>query len=302
MKRVDVKVGFACNNFCTFCVQGDKRFSFWSKSLFEIEKILWAEFEEGAKEVVFTGWEPTLHPDLLQMIDFAKKYGYESIQIQSNGMSFSQEDYVKKLINAWVTEFSPSIHWFYPQTHDSQVQTMGAWKKVVEGIRILKKHNQKIIVNSVITKQNYSEIPCLSKLLIQLWVSQFQFAFIHIVWSAYKNRFQVVPRKTLVMPYIYKALDIARLYWVPAFTEAIPYCCMWWYFNHISEKYIPQMTIVDAEMRTEDYTKYRISEWKVKSKLCYERCSFSDVCEWPWKEYPELYGWGEFQPIYSNLQ
>ena len=31
-KRVDVKVGFSCNNYCKFCVQGDKRDRFEDKS------------------------------------------------------------------------------------------------------------------------------------------------------------------------------------------------------------------------------------------------------------------------------
>jgi MoaA/NifB/PqqE/SkfB family radical SAM enzyme len=38
-----------------------------------------------------------------------------------------------------------------------------------------------VIINSVVTKDNYKEIPELAALLIKLKVTQFQFAFVHIL-------------------------------------------------------------------------------------------------------------------------
>ncbi len=37
-KRADIKVWFACNNYCTFCVQWDKRFKYKPRSIEEIKK------------------------------------------------------------------------------------------------------------------------------------------------------------------------------------------------------------------------------------------------------------------------
>jgi MoaA/NifB/PqqE/SkfB family radical SAM enzyme len=71
--------------------------------------------------VVFTGGEPTVHPNLLECIEYAKAVGYQEIQIQSNGRNFSDIVYLQKLINAGVTEFSPSIHGFHSKTHDALV-------------------------------------------------------------------------------------------------------------------------------------------------------------------------------------
>lgn len=296
LKRVDVKVGFACNNFCTFCVQWDKRFRFKPRKLEEIQEILKKEYENWARYVVFTGWEPTVHPKLVESVAFAKDLWYQQIQIQSNGTNFHDIEYVKNLINAWVTEFSPSIHGFNKETHDKQVATNGAWERVVKWLINLRKLNQIVIINSVITKDNYKEIPLLAQLLIKLKVTQFQFAFVHILWSADKNKETVVPKKIDVLPYVHKALDLAKKYNIPAFTEAIPYCMMQGYEWAISENVMPETTVVDAECRTESYADYRWNEWKAKWENC-KKCLKYNVCEWPWKEYPDIYGWGEFIPI-----
>ncbi|NVP17151.1 radical SAM protein [Candidatus Gracilibacteria bacterium] len=296
MKRADIKVGFACNNHCTFCVQGDKRYKYKPRTLDEIKKIVFNEYTLGARALVFTGGEPTVHPDLVEAISYAKFIGFLHIQIQSNGTNFDDIDYVKKLINAGATEFSPSIHGFKKETHDKQVGTPGAWNRVVKGLINLRNLNCLVIINSVITKDNYKEIPLLAKLLIDLKVTQFQFAFVHILGSADKNKDSVVPQKSKVMPYIYKALDLSKKYGVPAYTEAIPYCLMQGYEWAISENVMPETSINDAEMRTDSYSDYRWNEGKAKGPNC-NKCSKNLICEGPWKEYPIIYGWEEFKPI-----
>ena len=296
IKRADVKVWFACNNHCSFCVQWDKRNKFKPRKLKEIKDILDKEYNSWAEYVVFTWWEPTVHPDLVESVRYAKKIWYKQIQIQSNWTNFSKEDYTKDLIEAWVTEFSPSIHWFHRETHDKQVNNIWAWDKIIKWIILLKKLNQYIIMNSVITQSNYKEIPELATLLTKLWVNQFQFAFVHILWSADKNKKTVVPKKSDVIPYIHKALDIAKKNQKKVYTEAIPYCLMQWYEWAIAENIMPETSVHDAESFIESYADYRWNEWKAKREEC-KKCKQYKYCEWPWKEYPEMYWWDEFKPI-----
>jgi hypothetical protein len=59
---------------------------------------------------------------------------------------------------------------------------------------------------------------------------------------------------------------------------------------------MPETTVVDAEYRTESYEEYRLTEWKAKREEC-KKCSKNWICEWPWKEYVDIYGWEEFEPI-----
>lgn len=295
-KRLDLKIWFACNNHCTFCVQWDKRTKFPPRGIEEIKEILRKERQLWVSFVVFTWGEPTVHPDLVEAVKYAHRIGYRWIQIQSNGTRFAEMDYVRELVLAGANQFAPSIHGFKRETHDALVWNPWAWEKVVKGLVYLRKMNQIITMNSVITQSNYKEIPELTAFLIKIWVINFQFAFVHILWSAAENKENVVPKKSDIMPYIHKALDIAQKHRAFVRTEAIPYCLMQGYEWAIAESLGIETAIVDAGSRVDSYLDYRWNEWKAKWPQCTD-CSKNNVCEWPWKEYPEMYGWEEFKAV-----
>lgn len=296
MSRVDIKIGFDCNNMCQFCVQGDKRFKFKNRTIAEIKKSLQEAQKQGSQGVVFTGGEPTIHPDILQAAAYAKELGFASIQLQTNGRMLAYLDFCKKLILAGVNEFSPALHSSLPKIHDGLTSSPGAWEQVVQGIRNLKSLNQFVLTNTVITSKNYKDLPDLAKLFVDLGVDQFQFAFVHILGSAAKNKDWLVPKKTEVMPFVKKGFDIGIKAGKTVMTEAIPYCLMTGYEDCIAEKIMPETKVVDAEGVIESYAKYRHTEGKIKRKEC-EACKYFQVCEGPWKEYPEIYGWQEFRPV-----
>ncbi|MBD3359224.1 MAG: radical SAM protein [Candidatus Buchananbacteria bacterium] len=296
MSRVDIKIGFACNNMCQFCVQGDKRFKFKNRTLNEIKKALKTANAQGSQGVVFTGGEPTLHDNILEAVKYANDLGFQSIQLQTNGRMLAYFGFCQKLIKAGINEFSPALHASIPQIHDELTSSPGAWEQVVQGIKNLKLLNQFVLTNTVITSKNYKDLPALAKLFIDLGVDQFQFAFVHILGSAAQHKDWLVPQKSEIMPYVKKGLDVGIKANKRVMTEAIPYCLMTGYEDYIAEKIMPETQVVDAEGVIASYAKYRHTEGKVKSKEC-ETCKYFKICEGPWKEYPEIYGWNEFIPI-----
>ncbi len=295
-ERVDIKLGFACNNRCHFCVQGDKRKKFGPKTSEQIIKSLEEGRLNGATSLVLTGGEPTVHKSLLETIRLARKLGYETIQIQSNGRRFFYEDFCRELIDAGANEFSPALHGSKPEIHDELTRVPGAFVQVVAGIRNLRKLGQRILSNTVITERNYQDLPELAKLLVSLGVNQYQFAFVHILGEADKNKNKIVPKKSLVMPSVFQGLDVGIKAGVSCMTEAIPYCLMKGYEKYVAEQIIPHTAVYDAEAVIADYTAYRHDEGKTKAQKC-RNCRYDFVCEGPWKEYPELFGWDEFVPV-----
>lgn len=295
MKRLDLKVGFSCNNLCSFCVQGDKRYKFPDKKTDQLINSLKEASKRGLKSVVFTGGEPTIRPDLALLVGVAKKMGFSQIQIQSNGRMFSYEKFCKSLIDAGATEFSPALHGSSAKMHDRLVCSPGSYEQVVKGIKNLKKMKQYVLTNTVITSQNYKDIPKIAKLLVALGVDQFQFAFVHILGAADKNKKWLVPKKSEIMPFIKRGLDVGIKAGKTVMTEAIPYCFMEGYEDYVAENGIPDTTIFDANFEISNYTDYRQHEGKVKSPKC-KKCTYYKACEGPWREYPELFGWDEFKP------
>ena len=276
-------------------MQGDKRIQFKDKDEQELRGLITRNYDRGIREIVFTGGECTIRQDLLGLIAFARCLGYQHIQIQTNGRRFFYLDFCKACILAGANEFALALHGPNAQVHDGLTQAKGSFDQTAQGIKNLKMLGQKILMNTVITNQNYKHLPELARLFVSLNVDQFQLAFIHILGSAGKNKELVVPRKSEIMPYVKKALDIGIDANINVMTEAIPYCFMQGYEQYVAEKIIPMTRVEDATWVVEDYTKYRLTEGKIKQQKC-ATCSYNAVCEGPWKEYPELYGWDEFAP------
>lgn len=294
-KRADIKITFQCNNKCQFCVQGNKRERFGNKDLGEVKKFLEQVWQEGYRQVVFTGGEPTVHPDFLAMVKLAKKMNF-FIQIQTNGRTFAYKKFCQQLVALGINEFGPSLHGATAKTHDFLTGSEGSFEQVVAGIKNLKELGQYVLTNTVITSKNYQELPNLAQLLVSLGVDQFQLAFVHILGSAQKNQDWLVPQKRLVMPYVKKALNIGLEAKKNVMTEAIPYCLMRGYENCIAENIIPESKILDADFIVNSYTDYRQNKGKIKHQKC-KKCFYFKVCEGPWKEYPEIFGWSEFKPV-----
>ncbi len=296
MDRVDLKIGFSCNNRCCFCVQGNKRDLYEPPALFELEQRMRQGIDRGAKAMVVTGGEPTLREDIVELIALARSLGYDEIQIQTNGRRFYYPAFCRALIDAGATEFSPALHGSTASIHDELTRASGSFDQTVRGIENLVYLGQRVVMNSVITRRNQSDLPRLAALLVGLGVEQFQLAFVHILGTAAAESDAVVPMKKDVMPFVHNALDIGRGADIRCFTEAIPLCLMQGYEQHVAETIIPATTVYDAEIVIDDYGEYRRSLGKTKGPSC-KGCVHYQQCEGPWKEYPEIYGWEEFQPV-----
>lgn len=299
-RRLDLKVGFTCNNNCIFCAQAHKR-NLGDQRIDELKKHLERAIEnDNCNEVVFTGGEPTLRRDLPELISYAKDLGYSLIQIQSNGRMFCYENFVKKLIKAGTTEFSSSIHGHCKEIHELQTRAKGSFEQTKKGIEILVKLEQHVLTNSVITKFNYKFFPELAEFLINLKVDQFQFAFVHPVGNAWENFSQVVPKKSEVMPYVHKALYKAINSGYNAgkvMVEAFPFCFMKGYEKFCSELYMPkEVEVRDPDRIIKKFQEWRISKGKLKFSQC-KNCKYGLICEGPWREYPKIFGNEEFKAV-----
>jgi MoaA/NifB/PqqE/SkfB family radical SAM enzyme len=295
MDRIDLKVGFDCNNRCLFCVQGEKRTKYSPKTYDDLAQIL-SESRKKYQAVVFTGGEPTLHQDFIKLVDTAKTLEYTSIQIQTNGRMFAYKSFLEEVIAAGATEFSPAVHGHLADLHDYLTCSKGSFEQTIKGILNIKAMDKKVITNTVITRSNFRHLEQIAKLLVDIGVDQYQLAFVHPVGSAEANFGSIVPRFKRVCPHIFKGLDVGINASKVVMTEAIPYCFMVGYEDYVAEKIIPKTMVVDAEGVIEDYQEYRLTEGKAKGPVC-KSCKMKEICEGPWREYTDFYGWEEFEAL-----
>lgn len=294
MKKADIKTGFLCNSNCRFCVQGGQKKALGNKSTAELKEII-EDASRDCEILVLTGGEVGIRVDIIELVRHANQFKFRTIQVQSNGRAFVYEDFCRDMIRAGANEFALALHGHIPELHNFLTQTQG-FKQTVRGIRNLKSLNQKVLVNVVVTKPNYRHLPDIVKLLISLDVDQIQLAFVHALGAAAKNFHNIVPRMTLVMPYIAKSIRIARHFNRDIVTEAIPYCFMQGHEDHVSERIMPAIKIFEHDYVIPDSTKARLEAGKLRGPDC-PACIHCNTCEGPWREYPEAFGWDEFVPI-----
>ncbi len=293
-ERVDIKTGWMCNNRCLFCVQGNKRDLYGNKPTDEVKRLL-EEARKDSDSIVFTGGEVTIRKDFLDLVRYARDLGYRVIQIQTNGRVLAYRKACEDLIEAGATEFSPALHGHIPELHDYLTRSQGSFAQTVRAIHNLKDLGQLVLTNTVITRSNYRHLPEIATLLVGLGVDQYQFAFVHPIGTAGEHFTAVVPSMTLIEPYVHRGLDVGIAAGRRVMTEAIPYCFMKGYEAYVAERIIPRTKIFEGHITIEDYTEHRLVEGKAKGPPCRE-CAYDAICEGPWREYPEHFGWDEFIP------
>lgn len=294
MKRIDLKITFQCNNRCKFCVQGNKRQRCEDLSYEEIKKIFKKE-KESYGEIVFTGGEPTIRTDIIELVAFAKKLGYR-ILIQTNGRMLAYKSFCKDIIKAGASVFAISIHGHNSKLHDGLTGVKGSFEQTVSGIENILYSGSLAVTNTVINKMNYRHLPEIANFLIGLRVPQYQFAFPHILGHALINKKDIVPLKKEIMPFVKKGLKIGLQRKSSPKTEAIPYCLLRELVNCASEWNTVETKTFDDKLILEDFNHWRKDEGKAKGPNC-SKCKYFHSCEGPWREYPQLYGWKEFTPV-----
>ncbi len=107
-----------CNLSCKHCYINTEQHGSGSVSRETIEKWL-ALFYNKEKEsnVIFLGGEPTMHADLPHAIQFAKKLGYSSVTVDTNGFLF--HDFLEKVSPAELDFLSFSLDGPTPEVNDT---------------------------------------------------------------------------------------------------------------------------------------------------------------------------------------
>ena len=150
---MDLKLGFACNNRCLFCAQGEKRTECASRPPEQLLSELRAARPE-ATGLVLTGGEPTLYKKLVPLVRAASQLGFSSIQLQTNGRMLAYPDVLARLVEAGVTEISPSLHGPTAEVHDALTRAPGSFDETTRGIENAVTAGLSVLTNSVITRSN----------------------------------------------------------------------------------------------------------------------------------------------------
>ena len=216
MKRCEMIITEYCNFKCPYCrglkdeIYGGRKIKELSLSEIKTNIDLWCE-NIPLENIRFSGGEPTLHKDIIEIIEYAKIKGIKRIAISTNGSN--KMSLYDKLIEAGCNDFSISLDACCAEDGDKMAGGIkDSWLKVIENIKEISKKTY-VTVGVVLTPENIDKTIETIRFAHGLGVSD-----IRIISSAQWN--QPIPRLNEVEEEIKEAHPILK-YRINHFAEGV---------------------------------------------------------------------------------
>ncbi|MGB9680888.1 MAG: radical SAM protein, partial [Minisyncoccia bacterium] len=156
---------YRCNLRCVHCyIPKNKKYTNSQKelSLLEIKAFLQTVAKEGCLEIVFTGGEPFIRKDFLDIYTFTKKLGIIP-SIYTNGTLITRQiaDYLQR----WRPLFIEiTLYGATAKTYEKITGISGSFKKCLNGIKLLKERRVPLGLKVVVMKENLHEFYAIKKI------------------------------------------------------------------------------------------------------------------------------------------
>jgi His-Xaa-Ser system radical SAM maturase HxsC len=154
-----------CNSLCVMCSQPPRNIDDATHfhSLFQSLPLI----PKSAKEITFTGGEPTLNfPYFLEALRRAKYHlPNTGIHVLTNGRNLEKEELAKNIadINHHDLMLGIPLYSDDEECHDFVVQSKGAFTQTIKGILNLYKHKVPIEIRVVVHKYTWERLPQLAE-------------------------------------------------------------------------------------------------------------------------------------------
>jgi len=154
-------LNYACQAKCGFCYNPPITDELLRRELSfaQATDALYAAAKGGAKRLNLHGGEVTLRDDLPKIVRVARKVGFDSVTLVTNGVRLGDARYARTLASAGVTHVRMSVHAPDAATHDAIVEVPGAFERLTRGIAHLKKLGVPVGFNFVLVRPNVALLP-----------------------------------------------------------------------------------------------------------------------------------------------
>lgn len=144
-----------CNMNCKHCYESKGNSEELGKE--DVMNIIDIISSEKIPILAFSGGEPSIHPNILDYIEYASEKGLY-VAMATNGFIFSNKERCKEFEEAGLKFVQISLDGLNPKTHDEFRGVNGAWKRACEAIKNFSKTEVFVEVATTVTKNNYKEI------------------------------------------------------------------------------------------------------------------------------------------------
>ncbi len=316
-------IGLMCNLRCIFCY--DKQFKH--------KKILkWIPFdaEKGIKPVLskfkffyknnhvdIMGGEPTLYPEIFQLLNYCKTIDLD-VTIITHALKLSKIETVKKYKDAGINDFLISFHGLDKVANNLfGIDKLDITKYQLKALENLAECNIPFRFNVILTKYNLEQLAKIAEICLQFGGSVINFINFnpYFEWSKISNiPFQV--KVTEVASRLKDIIKFCNTNGLEINVRYVPFCVMKGYEAHIYTDYQLPYDVHEwdfnswydenekPQMSEEWYYSYSKKQLKkhgyIQGKSCSE-CALRNICSGFHSQYVNRWGWDEAKPYEGSL-
>lgn len=291
-----IKVGYACNEHCSFCHTLDVRHVQGSTA--EVDHKIRRAAELGHEMVVLSGGEPTIRPELVHWATLTASLGLD-FGLVTNGQMLAYPELVEKLIARRLRYVYLSLHGGSRKIHNLMVRS-DAFDAAYKAVEQLSGRGLDFAINCVITRHNVEHLGGLVDALLPYPDVGVKFSMVEPKGGGDKLFDHLMPRVELVAERVMQAIEygdrrVAELGQSgPSFSHgAIPLCLLPGYEDRFDDlKTHAYRTMI--EVGEPDF--FPVDDLnKTHAEPCHG-CALRGPCPGLYTGYHEVYGATEVHP------
>ncbi len=194
----------SCNLQCTHCLVSSGPWEDKGLPTEEIKRIIDQGRELGVFRFYFTGGEPFIRRDIYELIEYVTRDPDSELITLTNGMLFTQEKQIKRLLEVARGRFKPQISLDGSNAEaNDPIRGKGTFEKIIKGIKAAAEAGLNPTVTTVVTSTNAEDVPNVTRLLATLGVKNH-----HLLWVHQRGRI-TNESKDLIIP-AYKLIEVVK--------------------------------------------------------------------------------------------
>ncbi|RNC29724.1 MAG: putative mycofactocin radical SAM maturase MftC [Candidatus Dichloromethanomonas elyunquensis] len=155
----------ACNMYCSHCYRDAGCKAEEELSTAEAKTLLEQIAHAGFKIMIFSGGEPLLRPDIVELTAYAKQLGLRPV-FGTNGTLLTLE-LAQSLKEAGAMGMGISLDSMDKQKHDKFRSYEGGWEQAVQGMRNCRKVGLPFQIHTTVIEWNQSELEGITDFAVQ---------------------------------------------------------------------------------------------------------------------------------------
>jgi radical SAM protein with 4Fe4S-binding SPASM domain len=213
----EIAVTYRCNLHCDFCYVGDHRYNELGTN--DVKRILFKIYHEAkVPSVSFTGGEPLLRSDIVELVSYASGIGLWTNLI-TNG-TLLKKDLVEKLKQAGLSSAQVSIEGPDSHIHNQITGVRGSFEATKNGIASFQAAGIPVHTNTTISRHNIEYAEQIIVLAKQMGLSRISMNLLIPCGSALKRKdiwvsYSEIGRRVIELKHVAEDLGLKFLWYSP---------------------------------------------------------------------------------------